>query len=152
VGTVGPASGLARTVAASAVYFAGAGVDALVDSMTASSTLAILLLLGLIAGVFDTFDNSSSDGGLKIFGGPAVSSRSSSSVAFPLASIACLGALADSIAETFGISADSLLEPAGAGCPGSVVEEVLSTSFSTVAVSMYLGRCVKTFLLTLRHN
>jgi hypothetical protein len=107
------------TVAALIVSFAGAGVNALVDSMTASNTLAILLLLGVIAGVFDTFDNSNSDGGLKIFGGPVVSSRSSSSAVFPLASAACLGASADLIAGTFGISADSPLEPAGAGCPGS---------------------------------
>jgi hypothetical protein len=47
-GTEGPASVSARVVAASAIFFAGAGVNSLVDSMAASSTLAILLLLGVI--------------------------------------------------------------------------------------------------------
>jgi hypothetical protein len=117
MGTEGPASGSARAVAASAVSFAGEGVDALVDSMTASSTLAILLLLGVIAGAFETFGNSGFGGGLKIFGSPTVSSRSGSSVAFPLASGACFGASADSVAGTFGTSANSSLEPAGVGRP-----------------------------------
>ena len=95
MGTEGPTSGSARAVAASAVSFAGEGVDALVDSMTASSTLAILLLLGVIAGAFETFGNSGFGGGLKIFGSPTVSSRSGSLTAFPLAWVACFGASAD---------------------------------------------------------
>jgi hypothetical protein len=70
VGTEGPASGSARAVAASAVSFAGAGVDAHVDSRTTSSMLAILLLLEVIAGALDTFGNSGSAGGLKIFRPP----------------------------------------------------------------------------------
>jgi hypothetical protein len=100
VGTEGPASVSTRAVATFTVSFAGAGVDALVDSMTTSSTLAILLLLGVIAGAFDTFDNSGSGGGLKIFGSPAVFSRSGSLAALPLASAACFGASTDSVAET----------------------------------------------------
>jgi hypothetical protein len=80
--------------------------------MTTSSTLAILLLLGVIAGAFDTFDNSGSGGGLKIFGSPVVFSRSGSLAALPLASAACFGASADSVAETFGTPANSSLEPA----------------------------------------
>jgi hypothetical protein len=87
-------SALARAVVALATFFTGAGVSTLVDSMTASITLAILLLLGVIAGVFATFGNSGSGGGLKIFCGSAVSSRSDSSAVFPLASAVCFGALA----------------------------------------------------------
>jgi hypothetical protein len=37
-----------------------------VVSITASSTLAILLLLGVVAGAFVTFGNSASAGGLRI--------------------------------------------------------------------------------------
>jgi hypothetical protein len=63
-----------------------------------------------------------------------------------LASAAGFGASADPVAGTFGTSADSSLEPARAGYPGSVVEDVPSTSFDIVAVSMYLGRCVNTLI------
>jgi hypothetical protein len=112
----------------------------------ASSTLTILLLLGVIAGVLDTFSNSGSAGGLKIFGSPDVFPSSGSSVAFPLASTACLGASADPVEGTFGASADPSLEPAGVGCPGPEVEDIPSASFGTVAVSMYQGRCVKTLI------
>jgi hypothetical protein len=114
--------------------------------MIASSTLAILLL-GVIAGAFDTFGNSGSSGALKIFGGPTVSSRSGSSTAFPLASAVCFGASADPDAGTFGTSADSLaLRSTGAECPGSAIEDVPSPSFGTVVVSIYLGQCVKTLI------
>jgi hypothetical protein len=147
VGTKGPASASTRAVAASATFFAWAGVNAVVNSMTASSTLAILLLLGVIAGAFDTFGNSGSCGRLKIFGGPVVSSQSGSSVAFPLASAICLGASVDPVAGTFGTSADSsALRPIGADYLGSAMEDVPSLSFGTVAVSIYLGRCVKTLI------
>jgi hypothetical protein len=78
-----------------------------VDSRTASSTLAILLLLGVIVGAFDTFDNSGFVGRLKIFGSLVVSPSSGSSAAFSLASAVCFGALADSVAGTFGTSAGS---------------------------------------------
>jgi hypothetical protein len=144
--TEGPTSVSARAVATSTTFFAGEGVNALVDSMTASSTLAILLLLGVIAGAFDTFGNSGSGGGLKIFGGPAVSSQFGSSAAFPLVSSVCFGASADPVAGTFGNSVNSSLVLAGTGYSASVVEDVPSPSFGNVAVSMYLGRCVKTLI------
>jgi hypothetical protein len=115
--------------------------------MTASSTLAILLLLGVIAGAFDTFGNSGSGSRLKIFCGPAVSSQSGSLTTFPLASAVFFGASADPVAGTFGTSTDSsTLWLAGADCPGSAMEDVPSPSFDTVAVSIYLGRCVKTLI------
>jgi F0F1-type ATP synthase assembly protein I len=60
-----------------------AGVHTLVDSMAASNTLAILLLLGVIAGILDTFGNSGSSSELRIFGSPADSSSSGSSTVFP---------------------------------------------------------------------
>ena len=53
----------ARLIAASAIFFGGAQVNALVVSMTASSTLAILLLLGVIAGALVIFGNPESAGG-----------------------------------------------------------------------------------------
>jgi hypothetical protein len=61
----------------------------------------------------------------------------------------CFGAPADSIFSCpiiFGTSTDSSLELAGAGCLGSAVEDVPSTSFGTLAISMYLGWCVKTLI------
>jgi hypothetical protein len=146
MGTEGLALTLARIVVAAAASFAGAGVDALVDSKTASNTLAILLFLGVIAGALDTFGNFGSGSGLKIFGSSASSPSSGSSVDFPLASVGRFGAFADSVAGTVGISTDSPLEPAGAGYLGSTVEGVPSTSFGTLAISMYLGRCIKTLI------
>jgi hypothetical protein len=38
------------------------------------------------------------------------------------------------------------LAPAGAGYSGSVAKEVLSASFGTLDISMYLDRCVKTLI------
>jgi hypothetical protein len=114
--------------------------------MTASSTLVILLFLGVIAGAFHTFGNSGSDGGLKIFGSPVVSPSPGSSAAFPLALTACFGASANSVPGTFGTSANSSMELARAGRPSSAVENVPSASFCTVAVSIYLGQCVKTLV------
>jgi hypothetical protein len=102
--------------------------------------------LGVISGAFDTFDNSGSGGGLKIFGSFAVAPSSGSSATFSLASVTGFGASADPVAGAFGTSADSSLEPAGADCRGSMVEDVPSTCFSTMAVSMYLGRCVNTLI------
>jgi hypothetical protein len=145
MGTEGPTSTSPRVVVASAASFAEAGVDALVDSKTAFSMLAILLLLGVIAGALDTFGNSGSGSGLKIFCSPAGSSSSGSSAAF-LASAGCFGASADSFAGTFDTSANSPLAPVGVGYFGSVVEEAPSVSFDTLAVSMFLGRCVKTLI------
>ena len=146
MGTEGPTSVSTRTVASSTVSLAGARVDALVDYRTVSSTLAILLLLGVTAGAFDTFSNSGSAGGLKIFGSPTVSPSSGSLAAFPLASAPCFGVSTDLVAGTFGNSANFSLGLAGAGCSASEVEDVPSPSFVTMAVSMYLGRCVKTLI------
>jgi hypothetical protein len=111
-----------------------------------SSTLAILLLLGVIAGAFDTFGISGSADGLKIFGSPTVSPSSGSLAAFPLASAPCFGISTDPVAGTFDNSANFSLGLAGAGCYTSAVEDVPSPSFGTMAVSMYLGKCVKTLI------
>jgi hypothetical protein len=149
MGTEGPASASARAVESSTVSFAEAGVDALVDSKTVSSTLAILLLLGVIAGALGTFDNSGFGGGLRIFRKPADSPSSGSSTAFSLASAGCFGASVDSVFScpiTYGTSANSPLEPTIARYPRSAVEVVPSPSFDTLAVLMYLGQCVKTLI------
>jgi hypothetical protein len=102
--------------------------------------------LGVTAGAFDTFGNSGSAGGLKIFGSPTISPSYGSLAAFPLASAPSFGVLTDPAAGTFGISANSSLGTVGAGCSTSAVEYVPSPSFDTVAVSMYLGRCIKTLI------
>jgi hypothetical protein len=149
MGAEGPASASTRVVVASTGSFAEAGVGALVNSKTASSTLAILLLLGVIAGVLDTFGNSGSGGGLRIFVNHADSSSSGYLADFSLASVGRFGTSIDLIFScpiTFGASADSPLAPAGPGYSGSAVEEIPSASFGTLAVSMYLGRCVKTLI------
>jgi hypothetical protein len=141
MGTEGPAWASAS--------FAEAGVATLIDSKIASSTLAILLLLEVITGALDTFGNSGSGGGLRIFGNPAESSGPGSSVAFSLALVGGFGAPTDSAFScpiTLGTSADSPLELIGARCPGSMVEDVPSANFGTLVVSMYLGRCVKTLI------
>jgi hypothetical protein len=52
MGAEGPASTSTRVVAVSAAFFAEAGVGALVDSKTTSNTLAILLLLRVIAEIW----------------------------------------------------------------------------------------------------
>jgi hypothetical protein len=46
---------------------AEAGVDVFIDSITASSTLAILLFLGVVAGMLDGFGSSVVHGGLSAF-------------------------------------------------------------------------------------
>jgi hypothetical protein len=124
------------------------GVGALADSRTASSMLAILLFLGVIAGALDSFGNSSSGGGLKIFGNPTDSSCGSS-IVFSLASAGRFGASTDSAFScpiAFGALADSPLAPVGPGYSGAVAEEVPLASFGTLAVSMYLGRSVKALI------
>jgi hypothetical protein len=131
------------------VIIIGAEVDTLVDSKTTSNTLAILLLLVVITGSLGTFGNSGSGGGLRIFCNPDDSPSSSTSTVFSVASVECFGAPTDSIFSCpiiSGSSADSSLEPAGAGCHGSAVEGAPSTSFGTLAVSMYLGLCVNTLI------
>jgi hypothetical protein len=93
--------------------------------------LAILLLLGVVAGAFVTFGNSASASGRKISGFLAVSSLASFGSAI----------------GTFGTSVDSLeLSPAGATCSVPVVEDVPSPNFGNMVVSMYLGRWVKTLI------
>jgi hypothetical protein len=67
MGTEGPVSASAWVVTASTTFLIGAEVKAFVVSMTASSTLAILLLLGVAAGTFGTFGNSASDSVITIF-------------------------------------------------------------------------------------
>jgi hypothetical protein len=146
VGTEGLASVSTRAVAASTIFFAGAGVNDLVDSMIASNMLAILLILGVIVGAFDIFGNSGSAGGLKIFGSPTVSPSSGHVAAFPLALAPCFGVSTGPTADSFSNLSSSPLGVAGAGCSASAVEDVPLPNFGTVAVSMYLGRCVKTLI------
>src|SRR5688572_1669941 len=68
MGTEGPTSGSAWTLTTSAIFLVGAGLKAFVVSMTASSMLAILLLLGVATEAFCTFGNFASAGGLRISG------------------------------------------------------------------------------------
>jgi hypothetical protein len=93
--------------------------------MTVSSTLAILLLLGVVAGAFVTFGNSVSTGGLRIFGSSTVFSNSGS-----LAS-------ADPTIGAF----DNTVEPSASASAGatSIAEEVPSPNSGTTAVSIYHG-------------
>jgi hypothetical protein len=126
-GAEGPASKVACAIPASSNFFkaspsvsdAEAGVYTFTYSMTASSTLAILLLLRVAAGIFDALGSSVSRNGLKAFG--------CSDVVF-----------------SSGSSTDSVPASAGAERHGSDMEEDPSIGLSTLAVSMRLGRCVKT--------
>jgi hypothetical protein len=97
---------------------AEAGVGTFADSITASSTLSILLF-GVAAGIFDTFASFVSCNGLRAFG--------------------CSINLFSS-----GSSAGSALASTGAERLGSDAEEDPSIGLGTSAVSMRLGRCVKT--------
>jgi hypothetical protein len=114
--------------------------------MTASSTLAILILLGVIAGALVIFGNPDSAGGLKIFGSSTFSPNFGSLGASSLASAPSFNVSAGPITGTFGNSDRSSLGMAGAGCSASAMEDVPSPSFGNVAVSMYLGWCVKTLI------
>jgi hypothetical protein len=87
--------------------------------MIASSTLAILLLLGVAAGIFDAFGSSVSHNELRAF---------SCSIAF----------------FSSGPSAGFVLASIGAEQLGSDTEEDPSIGLGTSAISMRLGRCVKT--------
>ena len=93
---------------------AEAGVGTFIDSMTASSTLAILLLLGVAAGIFDAFGSSVSRNGLKAY--------------------SCSDAVFSS-----GSPADSVPASAGAERLGSDTEEDPSIGLSASIVSMRLG-------------
>jgi hypothetical protein len=62
-----------------------ARVDVFIDSIIASSTLVILLFLGVAAGMFDGFGSSIAHGGLSAFDCYDVFSTFGSSVTFVLA-------------------------------------------------------------------
>jgi hypothetical protein len=127
-GAEGPTSAASCVMLASADLFvftpstlgasAEAGVNAFVDSITASSTLAILLLFEVTETIFAIFGTYVSWNGLKTFNCPA----------------AIFG---------FGSSADSILASAGAGWLDSTAEDP-SAGLSSSTVSARLGRCVKT--------
>jgi hypothetical protein len=104
--------------------------------MIASSTLAILLLLGVVAGAFATFGNFASAGGLKISSGTIVSPSSGFLTAFSLALAAFFGVSTSSAVGTFSKSI----------CLASAVEDVPLPNFGTMDVSIYLGRWVKTLI------
>jgi hypothetical protein len=140
MGTEGPGSASAWTVTASASFFVGAGVKIFVVSMTVSSTLAILLLLGVVAGAFVTFGKSAPAGALKIFGIITVFSNFGFLDASSLAS-------AGPAIGTYGTTIDPLaLQAVGAACFALAVEEVPSLNSGTTTVSIYRGRCVKTLI------
>jgi hypothetical protein len=126
-----------------------AGVSTLVDSMTTSDTLAILLLFGVTAGISDTFGSSVSYGGLKIAGCFADFFDSGSSAIFALASVGRFGTLAVSVfccsVIIFGLDtlANFPLDLARAGQSDPEAEDP-SAGFGTSAVSARLGRCVRT--------
>jgi hypothetical protein len=98
---------------------AEAGVDVFTDSITESSTLAIVLFLGVAAGMFDGFGSSVAYGGLSALNCSAIFSTFGSSVAFVLAST----------------STERL---------GSEIGAAPSISFVMSAASMHLGRRVET--------
>jgi hypothetical protein len=93
----GPASKIVCTMSASSDFFetlpsvidasAEAGVDVFTDSITASSMLAILLFLGVVAGMLNGFGSSVVHGGLSAFNYSNAFSSFSSSTGFVLASI-----------------------------------------------------------------
>jgi hypothetical protein len=125
----GPVSEIVCTMAASSDFFEAlpsvlgasteAGVNVFTDSIIASSTLAILLFLGVVAGMLDGFDSSAVHVGLSAF---------NCSAAF----------------SSFGSSAGFVLAPTDTEQLGSAIGVTLSISFGTSAVSMRLGRRVKT--------
>jgi hypothetical protein len=105
-----------------------------VVSITASSTLAILLLLGVAAGAFCTFGNSAYAGGLRISGIFTDFSTFGSSAVSSLA-------LAGLTVGTFGTTIDSsALCTMGAACFAWAVEEVPSPNSGTTVGSIYHGR------------
>jgi hypothetical protein len=125
----GPISEIVCTMPSSSDFFetlpsvlgasAEARVDVFTDSITASSTLAIPLFLGVVAGMLDGFDSSVVHGGLSAFNRSVAFSSFGSSTGFVLAST-----------ETERL--------------GSALGAVPSISFGTLAISMRLGWCVKT--------
>jgi hypothetical protein len=110
IGADGPASAVSSVIPASLDFFgispflsgAEAGVCTFEDSITASSTLAILLLFGVIAGILDTFGSSGSCGGLRVFDCSADFLNYGSSVVF---SLALVGRFGTSVVSVFSCSA-----------------------------------------------
>jgi hypothetical protein len=98
---------------------AEAAVDVFTDSITASNTLAILLFLGVVAGMLDGFGSSIVHGGLSAFNCSAAFSSFGSSASFVLA-----------LTDTERL--------------GYVIGAAPSISFGKSTVSMRLGRRVKT--------
>jgi hypothetical protein len=98
--------------------------------------LAILLLLGVVAGAFAIFGNSAYASGLKISGGTIAFSSSGFLAASSLASAPFFGVSTGSAIGTFSNSI----------CSASAVEDVPSPNFNNVVVSMYFGRWVKTLI------
>jgi hypothetical protein len=120
--------------------------------MTASNTLAILLFFGVAVEIFVIFGSSISCDGLRIFGCSTDLLGFGFSVVFSVSPVhfgtsVVLVFSCTIITDGFDTSTDSPLASAEAGNSGSIVEEGPSTSFDTLAVSMYLGRCVKTLIL-----
>jgi hypothetical protein len=125
----GPVLEIVCTMSASSDFFetlpsvlgasAEEGVDVFIDSITASSTLAILLFLGVVVGMLDGFDSFVVHGGLSAF---------NCSAAF----------------SSFGSSAGFVLASTDTERHGSAIGVAPSISFGTLAVSMRLGRHVKT--------
>jgi hypothetical protein len=75
-----------ETLASVLSVSAEAGVDVFIDSITASSTLSILLFLGVAVGMLGGFGSSVVHGGLSAFNCYVVFSSFGSSVGFVLAS------------------------------------------------------------------
>jgi hypothetical protein len=113
------------------------GVVTLVDSMTASSTLAILRLFGVTTGIFDTSADFLNSGSSTVFSFASVGHFGTSAILVSVCSAAVF---------RISSSADPVVASVGAGNSGSIVDEGPSASFGTLAISMYLGRCVKTLI------
>jgi hypothetical protein len=113
-----PASSGFFKISPSVLRASAEGVDVFTDYITASSTLAILHFLGVVAGIPDAFGNSVMHDRLRAF---------SCTTAF----------------SSFGSSAGSILASTGTDRHGSDIEANPSISFDTSAVSMRLGRHVK---------
>jgi hypothetical protein len=99
---------------------AEAGVSTFVDSMTASNTLAIVLLFGVVAVIFVIFGSSVSCDRLRIFGCSADLLGFGFSAVFSVSPVhfdtsAVLVFSCTIITDGFGISVDSPLASAGAG-------------------------------------
>jgi hypothetical protein len=104
--------------------------------MKAYSTLAILLF-GVTTGIFYTSADFLNSGSSVIFAFASAGHFSTSVISASAYS---------TVVFRISSSADPAMALAGAGNSGSTAEEGPSASFGTLAVSMYLGRCVKTLI------